>query len=77
MAESECPQAETQEGDGACHFGALFEKVTGTQKVVDEQDSAPSSRCIDGTALSEYVTHIAKDDWIEDTVDVPRGEAPD
>ena len=58
-------------------FLALFTEVTGTDELVDEQESMESTRLVDDTttALSEYVMVAMSDDGLIDTIDEPeRGD---
>lgn len=60
----------------------LFEEVTGTETIIEEQESAPPSRCItddpSGATISEYVGSMVRDDGLGETLAEPdTGSAPD
>lgn len=63
------PAAETRSSP----LRTLFEDVTRTTEVVDEQESVAASRDIDATTrtLSEYVQTVMTDDGLTDTIDEP------
>lgn len=50
---------------------ALFVDVTGTEEVVTERESTAGSRYLENaaTGVSAYVTDIARNDGLADTVD--------
>jgi len=58
---------ETEETD----LRALFLDVTGTEEVVEERESAVESRYLEDSTrpISEYVTDVARNDGLSDTVD--------
>lgn len=60
------------DGDDRQHLVMLFEDVTGTRELVDEQTSS-SQRIDEGdeAALAAYVTTIARKDGLSDTIAEP------
>jgi hypothetical protein len=63
--------AEESTEQGRLH--ALFVDVTGTEEVVAERESTAGSRYLEDatTDVSTYVTDIARNDGLADTVDDP------
>lgn len=59
------------------HLRALFVDITGTNVVVDEQESTLSSRCIDSPSASATRTQREKNDGPDDTIDAPTAGTPD
>jgi hypothetical protein len=60
----------------------LFEDVTGTDKIIEKQESAGASRCItddpSGPTIAEYVGSMVRDDGLGETLAEPdTGSAPD
>lgn len=62
---------DSEESDEQGRLQALFLDVTGTEEVVDERESTAGSRYLedDATDVSGYVTDVARNDGLEDTVD--------
>ena len=53
-------------------LATIFEEVTGHVAFVEEQDPGPTLRCLDDeetSSVSEYVTAVAKEDGLDDTID--------
>lgn len=70
--ESEGDDSGPTNEDQARQLRELFVTVTGDERVVTEQDAAASSRHTDastGEAISEYVTAIAMEDGLGETID--------
>ncbi|MFC6976768.1 hypothetical protein ACFQL1_22035 [Halomicroarcula sp. GCM10025709] len=60
----------------------LFEDVTGTDRIVEKQESSGASRCVaddpSGATIAEYVSSMVRDDGLGETLAEPdTGSTPD